>query len=116
MTNPHLSKDQQIVGDVYTNAESMAVLSHLCDEFGSRFGGTEGEHRAAEYIQAKLSEYGLKDVHLEPIEYLGSYDPHQEKDEDKVSVYQERVEYWLSKGAQPTETVAQLLRKVGLKV
>lgn len=52
----------------------------------------------------------------EPIEYLGSYDPHQEKDEDKVSVNQERVEYWLSKGAQPTETVAQLLRKVGLKV
>ena len=71
MTNPHLSKDQQIVGDVYTSAESMAVLSHLCDEFGSRFGGTEGERRAAEYIQAKLSEYGLKDVHLEPIEYLG---------------------------------------------
>jgi small subunit ribosomal protein S16 len=42
-----------------------------------------------------------------PIEYLGSYDPHKEKDE-------ERVQYWLSKGAQPTETVAQILRKQGV--
>jgi len=50
-----------------------------------------------------------------PIEYLGSYDPHQEKDEDKVKVDKERVEYWLSKGAQPTDTVASLLRKVGIQ-
>ncbi|MHC4480273.1 MAG: 30S ribosomal protein S16 [Planctomycetota bacterium] len=49
-----------------------------------------------------------------PIEYLGSYDPHQEKDEDKVTVDRERVEYWLSQGAQPTDTVAQLLRKQGI--
>lgn len=50
------------------------------------------------------------------IEYLGSYDPHQEKDEDKVQVNRERVEYWLGKGAQPSETVAQLLRKQGLTI
>ena len=50
----------------------------------------------------------------EPIEYLGSYDPHQEKDEDKVKLNRERVEYWLSQGAQATETVAQLLRKQGV--
>ncbi len=49
-----------------------------------------------------------------PLEYLGSYDPHQEKDEDKVTIKRERVEYWLSKGAQPTETVAQLLKKQGV--
>jgi small subunit ribosomal protein S16 len=52
----------------------------------------------------------------EPLEYLGSYDPHQEKDEDKVKVDRERVEYWLSKGAQATDTVAKLLRKQGLAV
>ena len=51
-----------------------------------------------------------------PIEYLGSYDPHATKDEDKVQLNQERVEHWLSKGAQPTETVAQLLRKQGVAV
>lgn len=51
-----------------------------------------------------------------PIEYLGSYDPHQENDEDKVSIKQDRVEYWLSKGAQPTETVAKLLLKAGVQL
>ncbi|MHC5033654.1 MAG: 30S ribosomal protein S16 [Planctomycetota bacterium] len=51
-----------------------------------------------------------------PLEYLGSYDPHQEKDEDKVTVDRERVEYWLRKGAQATDTVAKLLRKQGLAV
>ena len=51
-----------------------------------------------------------------PIEYLGSYDPHKEKDEEKVQLKRERVEYWLSKGAQPSETVAQLLRKQGVGV
>ena len=51
-----------------------------------------------------------------PIEYLGSYDPHQEKEENKVSVKQDRVQYWLSKGAQPTETVTKLLRKAGVEV
>jgi len=51
-----------------------------------------------------------------PIEYLGSYDPHKEKDEEKMKVNRERVEYWLSQGAQPTDTVAQLLRKQGIGV
>ena len=51
-----------------------------------------------------------------PLEYLGSYDPHQEKDEDKVKFDKERVEHWLSVGAQPSETVAQLLRKQGVEI
>jgi small subunit ribosomal protein S16 len=51
-----------------------------------------------------------------PIEYLGSYDPHQEKPEDKLQVNKERVEYWLSKGAQPSETVAKLLKVQGIQV
>ena len=51
-----------------------------------------------------------------PLEYLGSYDPHKEKDEDKVSLKADRVRHWLGKGAQPTETVAQLLRKQGIEV
>ena len=71
MTNPRLSLDQKIVGDIYTSPEPMNNLSRLCDDFGSRFGGTEGERLAAEFIQSKFEEYGLKDVHKEPIEYLG---------------------------------------------
>lgn len=71
MSNPHLSLDQQIVGDIYTSEESVENLSVLCDDFGSRFGGTKGERLAAEFIKSKFESYGLTNVHLEPIEYLG---------------------------------------------
>ena len=71
MTNPYLPLDRQIVGDIFTSPEAMDNLAVLCDDFGSRFGGTDGERLAAEYIQKKFSEYGLTNVHLEPIEYLG---------------------------------------------
>ena len=51
-----------------------------------------------------------------PIEYLGSYNPEEEKDEDKVHLDRERIEYWLSVGAQPSQTVASLLKKASIKV
>jgi Zn-dependent M28 family amino/carboxypeptidase len=69
--NPFLSIDQQIIGDIYTSTETMDNLIILCDDFGSRFGGTEGERQAAEFFKAKLEEYGLSHVHLEPVEYIG---------------------------------------------
>ena len=48
------------------------------------------------------------------IEELGLYDPLQ-KDPDKQIVFKrERVEYWLGVGAQPSETVANLLEKAGI--
>ncbi len=69
--NPYLSIDRQMVGDIYTSPEAMDNLTILCDDFGSRFGGTEGERQAAEFMKAKLEAYGLQNVHLEPVEYLG---------------------------------------------
>jgi hypothetical protein len=69
--NPFLETDQQIVGDAYTSSETMDNLVVLCDEFGSRFGGTEGERLAAEFFKAKMEAYGLSDVQLEPVEYVG---------------------------------------------
>jgi small subunit ribosomal protein S16 len=48
-----------------------------------------------------------------PIEYIGSYNPHAKKAEDKLSIERERVDYWLSKGAQLTESVAALLKTAG---
>jgi len=69
--NRFLAVEQQMVGDCYTSREVMDTLITLCDGFGSRFGGTEGERKAAEYLKARMEEYGLKDVHLEPVEYVG---------------------------------------------
>ncbi len=69
--NPFLSLDRQIIGDVYTSAQAMDNLIVLCDDFGSRFGGTEGERQAAEFFKAQFEEYGLSNVRLEPLEYTG---------------------------------------------
>ena len=49
----------------------MDNLTVLCDDFGSRFGGTAGEKQAAEFMKAKLESYGLTNVQMEPFEYLG---------------------------------------------
>lgn len=45
-------------------------------------------------------------------EILGQYDPLA--DETGFSVKEERVSYWLSKGAQPSDTVHRLLARQGL--
>jgi aminopeptidase YwaD len=69
--NPFLAVDRQIVGDIYTSSQAMEDLIILCDEFGSRFGGTAGERQAAEFFRSRLEAYGLAPVLLEPIEYTG---------------------------------------------
>jgi len=70
-TNPFLSIDRKIMGDTYTSAAVMDTLTVLCDDFGSRFGGTPGEKQAAEFIKTTLEAYGLSKVHLEPVAYTG---------------------------------------------
>ena len=42
-----------------------------------------------------------------PIELLGTYDPISKK----LNLNKERAEYWVKKGAKPTETVLTLLKK-----
>lgn len=69
--NPFQAVEQQMVGDCYTSTEAMDNLITLCDDFGSRFGGTTGERKAAEFFTRKMEEYGLSNVHLEPVEYIG---------------------------------------------
>ncbi|MHC4845635.1 MAG: 30S ribosomal protein S16 [Planctomycetota bacterium] len=50
-----------------------------------------------------------------PIEELGSYDPAAQTLSDKVTLNRERAAYWLSVGAQPSETVGSMLRKLGVR-
>jgi small subunit ribosomal protein S16 len=45
------------------------------------------------------------------IEELGTYDPLAKDDDKKVVLKADRVRYWLSVGAQPTEKVQVLLKK-----
>ena len=44
------------------------------------------------------------------IEELGTYDPSAE--DAKLKVDMERAKYWIANGAQPTDTVRGLLKKV----
>lgn len=46
------------------------------------------------------------------LEYLGSYNPFAKK--DKFQIDQERYQYWLDNGAQPTYTVKSLMVINGL--
>jgi small subunit ribosomal protein S16 len=46
------------------------------------------------------------------IEELGWYDPVAPEDK-QLSIKVDRVDYWLSVGAQPSRTVASLLKRVG---
>lgn len=46
------------------------------------------------------------------IEELGHYDPMVRDKAERVKLEMERVEHWLSVGAQPTEKVAALIKKV----
>lgn len=45
------------------------------------------------------------------LEQLGWYDPVSADPEKQLSLNGERITYWLSQGAQPSETVADLLAK-----
>lgn len=47
------------------------------------------------------------------IEEVGSWDP--SKEPAIVRVKNERVEHWIKMGAQPSETVRSILKKVGVK-
>lgn len=44
------------------------------------------------------------------IEEIGTYDPSAEV--NKLTVDMERAKYWIANGAQPTDTVRGLLKKV----
>ncbi len=44
------------------------------------------------------------------IENLGSYDPHQAEDSLKMQFDRERIQYWVSVGAELTESVVDLFK------
>ena len=50
------------------------------------------------------------------IEKLGTYNPLLPKDsEDRVKMNVERVQHWISQGAQPTDRIARMLEAAGVR-
>lgn len=48
------------------------------------------------------------------IEELGYYQPCNKNEDEQVKLNEERVKYWLSVGAQPSKTAANLIKKQGI--
>ena len=48
------------------------------------------------------------------LEELGMYDPMAAKPEQEVVLKRDRIEYWLSVGAQPSDTVRRILEREGV--
>ena len=63
--------DKLLAGEIFTSTEVQKNLEILCDDLGSRFAGTSAEAEAAQFLQATLEQYRLKDVHSEAFEYNG---------------------------------------------
>ncbi len=50
------------------------------------------------------------------IERVGTYDPKKPKDSpERVKLELERIQYWLSKGAQPSDRILRFLDAAGVK-
>ncbi len=50
------------------------------------------------------------------IETLGFYLPKHCRVDEQVSLNAERIAYWLSVGAQPSETVASMIKRAGIEM
>ena len=48
------------------------------------------------------------------VEKLGHYDPIEKEQAKQLVLNKERIEYWLGVGAVPSDTVAELISKIGI--
>ncbi|NCP47310.1 30S ribosomal protein S16 [Candidatus Collierbacteria bacterium CG1_02_44_10] len=44
------------------------------------------------------------------LETLGTYNPHEKEDQNKIVLNKTGYQSWLNKGAQPTDTIRKLVR------
>ena len=71
-----------------------------------------GRRHCPSYRLAAVDRSRARDSKV--IEELGHYNPTVRGDDQQVVLKRERIEYWLSVGAQPSDTVRQLLKKAGI--
>ncbi len=74
-----------------------------------RMGAKKNPHYRMVVVDARVKRGG------DYIESLGHFDP-RAAEGTPLAVDGERAVYWLSQGAQPTETVLRLLEKAGVAV
>lgn len=45
------------------------------------------------------------------LEIVGTYDPRKEEEKEKLIIKKDRYDFWYGKGARPTSTVNELIKK-----
>jgi hypothetical protein len=65
LENPYIEVDKKIVAEIYTSSEAMDNLKVLCDVYGSRFPGSEGDLGSVKWMVKKLKSYGIGNAHYE---------------------------------------------------
>ncbi len=73
-----------------------------------------GRRHRPSYRVAAVDSRRARDSRV--LEELGSYDPIEPNKDRQVVLKRERIEYWLSVGAKPSETVQRILLKHGIGV
>jgi Zn-dependent M28 family amino/carboxypeptidase len=63
--------EKAVGGEIWAEPRAYRSLVELCDQFGPRFAGSPAYDRAAEWARDRLLQYGLTNVHTEPVEHLG---------------------------------------------
>jgi small subunit ribosomal protein S16 len=58
--------------------------------------------------------HGTKARDAASLEVIGHYHPKETDMSNKVTVDSERLKYWLSQGAQPSDTVRSVLKTAGV--
>ena len=101
MVSPWLDREDDAAGCV--QEETVAVRIRL-KRVGRR-------HRPS-YRLAAFDGRRARDSKV--IEELGSFDPITTDADRQVVLNRERIEYWLSVGAQPSDTVRTILKKQGI--
>ncbi len=71
---PAVEIDRKIIAEVKDKAELKANLQHLCDVIGPRITGSANLEKANKWAEAKMKEYGLTNVKLEPWEIPVAWD------------------------------------------
>ncbi len=69
----------------------------------TRIGTTHQPHYRVVVAEARSRRDG------DPVEVLGTYDPRTKA--KQVNLKLDRVDYWLGKGAQPTDTLHAMIKK-----
>ena len=57
--------DRWLMGEAMTNTLIASYINTLCDDIGTRWGGTDAERSAADFIVATQEKHGLKDARTE---------------------------------------------------